>query len=329
MADLETFACAGVTDFLKRSYKISTGTEKTNNKLLITLENAVILQQFMCMDKKILYVAIRAAVEAGAKIMEVYTDPDADFEIERKADNSPLTVADRKSHEVISDLLKETPYPILSEEGKKIPTEERRSWRELWVVDPLDGTKEFIKRNGEFTVNIAWVKDGCPEAGVIYIPVKQELYFADREAGAWKLGGVSRVEEKGTVDDLMARAQRLPHAGDKRDSFVIVASRSHLTPETEAYIIEMERKHPKVETLSAGSSLKLCLVAEGRADVYPRFAPTMEWDTAAGDAIVRASGGKVCQAGTDEPLVYNKENLLNPWFVVSREREDGMVCQII
>lgn len=275
------------------------------------------------MDKKILYVAIRAAVEAGAKIMEVYTDPDADFEIERKADNSPLTVADRKSHEVIAGLLKETPYPVLSEEGKKIPAEERRSWRELWVVDPLDGTKEFIKRNGEFTVNISWVKDGCPEAGVIYIPVKQELYFADRDMGAWKLCGVSSVEAEGTVDDLMARAQRLPHSEEERESFVIVASRSHLTPETEAYIAEMERMHPKVETVSAGSSLKLCLVAEGRADVYPRFAPTMEWDTAAGDAIVRASGGKVCRAETDTPLLYNKEDLLNPWFVVSRMTEDG------
>ena len=220
-------------------------------------------------------------------------------------------------------MLKETPYPVLSEEGKKIPAEERRSWRELWVVDPLDGTKEFIKRNGEFTVNIAWVKDGCPEAGVIYIPVKQELYFADRDMGAWKLCGVSSVEAEGTVDDLMARAQRLPHSEEERESFVIVASRSHLTPETEAYIAEMERMHPKVETVSAGSSLKLCLVAEGRADVYPRFAPTMEWDTAAGDAIVRASGGKVCRAETDTPLLYNKEDLLNPWFVVSRMTEDG------
>lgn len=125
------------------------------------------------MDKNVLLVAIRAALQAGARIMDVYTDPNADFEIEKKADNSPLTIADRKAHEVIASTLSVTPYPILSEEGKKIPVEERQSWNELWIVDPLDGTKEFIKRNGEFTVNIAYVKNGTPEAGVIYIPVKK------------------------------------------------------------------------------------------------------------------------------------------------------------
>ena len=130
------------------------------------------------MDTNILFTAIRAALQAGAEIMKVYTDPNADFEIEKKADNSPLTIADRKSHAIIAGWLADTPYPILSEEGKKIPTEERQSWKELWVVDPLDGTKEFIKRNGEFTVNIAYVKNGVPEAGVIYIPVKEELFFA-------------------------------------------------------------------------------------------------------------------------------------------------------
>ena len=129
------------------------------------------------MDKNLLLTAIRASLEAGSEIMSVYTDPNADFEIEKKADNSPLTIADRKSHMVIAARLASTPYPVLSEEGKKIPVEERQSWNELWIVDPLDGTKEFIKRNGEFTVNIAYVKNGKPEAGVIYIPVKEELYF--------------------------------------------------------------------------------------------------------------------------------------------------------
>ena len=230
----------------------------------------------------ILLTAIRAALEAGKEIMTVYTDPEADFEIEKKADNSPLTIADRKSHAVIAKALQQTPYPLLSEEGKQIPFEERRNWNELWIVDPLDGTKEFIKRNGEFTVNIAFVQNGTPEAGVIYIPVKQELFFAD---------------------------------GAPRKNFVIVASRSHLTPETEAYINEMKQCHKQVETVSKGSSLKLCLIAEGEADVYPRFAPTMEWDTAAGHAIIRAAGKEVYQAGRQEPLQYNKEELLNPWFI--------------
>lgn len=267
------------------------------------------------MDKSILLVAVRAALKAGAKIMEVYTDPAADFEIERKADNSPLTIADRKAHEAIADTLQATPYPILSEEGKKTDTEERRAWNELWIVDPLDGTKEFIKRNGEFTVNIAYVKNGIPEAGVIYIPVKRELYVADYATGAYKLNDIAEIADDETFDTLTARGERLPYAGNTRNSFVVVASRSHLTPETEAYITEMKQTHTQVETISSGSSLKLCLIAEGKADVYPRFAPTMEWDTAAGHAIIRAAGKEVYQANTRQPLQYNKADLLNPWFI--------------
>lgn len=266
------------------------------------------------MDKNILLIAVHAALQAGARIMNVYTDPNSDFEIERKADNSPLTIADRKAHEIIAETLAATPYPVLSEEGKKFPFENRKDWNELWVVDPLDGTKEFIKRNGEFTVNIAYVKNGVPEAGVIYIPVKKELYLADTTFGAYKLANIDKTEDHDTLDDLIARGTRLPHA-EKRDAFVIVASRSHLSQETVDFIEEMKKEHEKVETLSSGSSLKLCLIAEGKADVYPRFAPTMEWDTAAGHAIIRAAGKEVYQAGKTEPLQYNKEDLLNPWFI--------------
>lgn len=268
------------------------------------------------MDKNLLLTAIRASLEAGSEIMSVYTDPNADFEIEKKADNSPLTIADRKSHMVIAARLASTPYPVLSEEGKKIPVEERQSWNELWIVDPLDGTKEFIKRNGEFTVNIAYVKNGKPEAGVIYIPVKEELYFADSQYGVYKIEHITQLDSEETVDSLISKAHRLPYQEEaQRSSFIIVASRSHLTPETEAYIEEMKQKHQEVETVSKGSSLKLCLIAEGKADVYPRFAPTMEWDTAAGHAIIRAMGKEVYQAGTQHPLEYNKEDLLNPWFI--------------
>ena len=271
------------------------------------------------MDKNLLLTAIRASLEAGSEIMSVYTDPNADFEIEKKADNSPLTIADRKSHMVIAARLASTPYPVLSEEGKKIPVEERQSWNELWIVDPLDGTKEFIKRNGEFTVNIAYVKNGKPEAGVIYIPVKEELYFADSQYGAYKIEHITQLDSEETVDSLISKAHRLPYQEEaQRSSFIIVASRSHLTPETEAYIEEMKQKHQEVETVSKGSSLKLCLIAEGKADVYPRFAPTMEWDTAAGHAIAKASGAEIYQAGKEEPLKYNKPDLLNPWFIVKR-----------
>lgn len=266
------------------------------------------------MDKNILIYAIRAAIEAGAKIMSVYTDPEADFEIEKKADNSPLTIADRKAHEVISGILADTNIPVLSEEGKKLPYETRKSWTELWIVDPLDGTKEFIKKNGEFTVNIAYVANGKPQAGVIYIPVKKELYIGDCEYGAYKISEIESLCENENIDSLIHKAVKLP-VKEERKEFVIVASRSHLSQETEVFIEKMKSEHSSVNTVSKGSSLKLCLIAEGKADVYPRFAPTMEWDTAAGHAIIRAAGKEVYHTDGETPLTYNKEDLLNPWFI--------------
>ena len=259
-------------------------------------------------------VAIRAAIEAGAKIMSIYTDPDADFEEEKKADNSPLTIADKKSHETISGILSGTNIPILSEEGKKIPYETRREWNELWIVDPLDGTKEFIKKNGEFTVNIAYVKDGIPQAGVIYIPVREELYIGDCEYGAFKLENIKSISEEEDFHSLISRASKLP-VNEERKDFVVVASRSHLSAETEEFIEKMKGLHKSIETISKGSSLKLCLIAEGKADIYPRFAPTMEWDTAAGHAIIKAAGKEVYHTDEITPLTYNKEDLLNPWFI--------------
>ncbi|WP_101545898.1 3'(2'),5'-bisphosphate nucleotidase CysQ [Bacteroides cutis] len=270
------------------------------------------------MGRQYILDAIDAALCAGKDIISIYDDPASDFKIEKKADNSPLTIADKKAHEAITKILQHTPYPVLSEEGKHLPFVERHEWETLWIVDPLDGTKEFIKRNGEFTVNIALVHDSVPVMGVIYLPVKKELYFADEEIGAYKLSGITMRAET-TLDELMASAVRLPDK-DEHDKFVIVASRSHLSPETEVYIEEMKRHHPDVELISSGSSIKICLVAEGKADVYPRFAPTMEWDTAAGHAIARAAGMEIYQVGKEEPLQYNKEDLLNPWFVVEPRR---------
>lgn len=271
------------------------------------------------MKHKYLFVAVDAALKAGEEILSIYTDPASDFEIERKADNSPLTIADRKAHTTISTILNETPFPVLSEEGRRLGYDIRREWDMLWIVDPLDGTKEFIKRNGEFTVNIALVKTGVPVIGVIYLPVKKELYFASEEIGAYKLSDITALEDNATLDKLIAASVRLPQAG-RQNQFVVVASRSHLTPETEAYIEVLKQKHSDVELISSGSSIKICLVAEGKADVYPRFAPTMEWDTAAGHAIARAAGMEVYQADKDIPLQYNKEDLLNPWFIVEKRR---------
>ena len=257
--------------------------------------------------ENLLQLAIDAALEAGKEIMHIYDDPSQDFGIERKADNSPLTLADRAAHNCIVRHLEPTGIPILSEEGAYLPYEERKAWKRLWVVDPLDGTKEFIKKNGEFTVNIALVEDGNPILGVIFVPATGVLYAGVVGEGAWK---TAPPPEEG-------RKESLPIEGEVgRGSFTIVVSRSHLSPETEEFIEEMRRKHGEIQLISSGSSLKICLVAEGSADIYPRFAPTMEWDTAAGDAIARAAGREVVDAKTGEPLVYNKPDLHNPWFIV-------------
>lgn len=264
-----------------------------------------------------LYIAIRVALDAGKSIMDIYTDPHADFGIERKADNSPLTRADRAANRLIMEALSVTPFPILSEEGKHAPYEERKKWTALWVVDPLDGTKEFIKRNGEFTVNIALVHEGTPVLGVIYVPVRKELYFAADTVGAYKLENVDCYCQP-SMDEMRSKAVRLPLAKGHQ-GVVVVASRSHQSEETTYYIETLRKKGQPVTLISSGSSLKICLVAEGTADIYPRFAPTMEWDTAAGHAIAKAAGCGVFHIDEKTPLTYNKADLLNPWFVVKHE----------
>lgn len=237
--------------------------------------------------------------KAGAVVMEVYG---RDFDVEIKNDNSPLTEADKKAHEVIENGLNslEVLLPILSEEGKAIPYEERREWEYFWMVDPLDGTKEFIKKNDEFTINIALIYNGVPVIGVVYAPALDEMYWAKQGEGAFKDG------------------QRLPLSINEDPSKVlrVVASKSHLSPETQDYIDGLTKTTDTIECVSKGSSLKLCMVAEGSADIYPRLAPTMEWDTAAADAIVREAGKMTYQYDTHQRMEYNKENLLNPWFVV-------------
>lgn len=264
----------------------------------------------------LLKAAVQAALEAGREIMRIYLDPKQRFCIETKTDNSPLTRADKAAHRSIVSLLSSTGIPILSEEGETPPYETRREWNRLWLVDPLDGTKEFIKKNDEFTVNIALVEDGTPVLGVVYVPATGVFYAGAKGLGAYKGKG-----ERSKTNPLipcysLLTTSPLPLLSRTPSAFTIVASRSHLSPETEAYIEAKRAEHSKVEVVSIGSSLKMCLVAEGTADEYPRFAPTMEWDTAAGDAIARTAGRKVVDARTGEPLTYNKYDLHNPWFVV-------------
>ena len=288
-------------------------------------------------DKLYLLTALAAAIEAGRAILDVYRSPD--FKVEQKDDNSPLTLADKRSHEIIVKRLGKLEIPVLSEEGKDIIYEERIKWDAYWLVDPLDGTKEFIKKNGEFTVNIAMIRDRKPAGGVIYVPDRDVLYFALNNQGSFKVDspdnirqleanlieslkdqsfGVENEQISDTFDRSTALSTRLPIGNLPEHPFTVIGSRSHATAELMTIVEEKRQEYGEVEFISAGSSLKLCLVAEGKADIYPRTGPTMEWDTAAGQAIAENAGCKVLRYDTDEPLIYNKENLLNPWFVVRR-----------
>lgn len=253
--------------------------------------------------------SITAALDAGKKILEVYNQ---DFAVDIKDDKSPLTEADRQSHNAITGYLTNTNIPLLSEEGKKMEYDERKDWETFWLVDPLDGTKEFIKKNGEFTVNIALVQRGKPVMGVVYVPVTGKLYYGYEGIGSFIVNANGE-----NAEELMAKATPIP-AATAPAVYTIVASRSHNTPETEVFIEEKRKEHGVVDCVSSGSSIKLCLVAEGKANVYPRLAPTMEWDTAAGHAVAKFAGCKVYNWDTKNELEYNKENLLNPWFVVER-----------
>ncbi|NNV08173.1 3'(2'),5'-bisphosphate nucleotidase CysQ [Geobacillus sp. C56-T2] len=265
------------------------------------------------MDSIQLVDLLKISLDAGKEILQVYENG---FDVESKEDHSPLTLADKKSHEaIVKGLSSLYPnIPVLSEEGKSISYETRKEWNYLWLVDPLDGTKEFIKKNGEFTVNIALIEAGKPVVGIIYAPVLDTAYFAKKGMGSFKLKNASTVEVQDDLE-LVNASVRLP-IEIKKEKISVVASRSHLSPETEEYIHKIKEKYGEVDITSAGSSLKLCLVAEGKADVYPRFAPTMEWDTAAGQAIVEQAGGLVLNTKTNDNLTYNKESLLNPWFIV-------------
>jgi len=286
-------------------------------------------------DKVYLLTSIQAAINAGAAILDVYRS--AEFEVEEKVDKSPLTLADRRSHEIIANYLAPFDIPILSEEGRDIPYQERNKWESYWLIDPLDGTKEFIKKNGEFTVNIAMIHQNKPIAGVIYVPDRDMLYFASTEIGSYKAGSrqilgildgqkeiatqsgvASDIDSVQKIQHLIELSTRLPIKPSAKRPYTVAGSRSHATPELEAFVDEKRQAHGQVDFISAGSSLKLCLVAEGRADIYPRTGPTMEWDTAAGQAVVECSGGKVYKYDIEEPLDYNKENLLNPWFIATR-----------
>jgi 3'(2'), 5'-bisphosphate nucleotidase len=257
---------------------------------------------------------IKISRDAGKEILNIYSSY---ITVEYKEDRTPLTEADKRSHHVITEGLKKiSSYPVLSEEGKSIPYQERKKWEYFWMVDPLDGTKEFIKRNGEFTVNIALIHNNRPILGVVYAPAIDTLYYGGIDIGAYK------VQDNKTTDlNSIKQTQNNPK------SITVVASKSHLNEETKEFIKMLENFYDNVKTASIGSSLKICLLAEKKADIYPRIAPTMEWDTAAAHAVLNATGGKMVkyekvsflkELENLPELEYNKENLLNPHFIAIR-----------
>jgi 3'(2'), 5'-bisphosphate nucleotidase len=249
--------------------------------------------------------------KAGNEILKVYSGND--FQVETKSDKTPLTLADKKSNDVIVKSLIELfpEVPILSEESKKTPYHERKEWEYLWFVDPLDGTKEFIEKNGEFSINLALIKDDKPIFGILYLPVLDILYYAGEGQGAYKIekndktiGLKSEKDNKNDIDRMIK----------------VIFSKSHYNQETREYVDRIKKQYCHTEMISVGSAMKLAYLAEGKADIYPRLSTTMEWDIAAGQIIVEEAGGKVIDFLGEKSLIYNKEDLRNPWFVAFRNR---------
>ena len=255
-----------------------------------------------------LSLALNAAFKAGDEVMKVYLSDN--FKIEQKHDNSPLTIADRLSHKVIHNLLINSGLPLISEEGKDLSYEERKNWNLFWMIDPIDGTKEFIKKNGEFTVNIALIEYGKPILGVVFAPALKVIYFAEKEFGSFK------VDDVCSLKDLLNKKFKNLNEVSYPEIYTLVLSKSHMNQETKDFVETKKSEHEQMESKSFGSSIKICKVAEGSANCYPRFGPTMEWDTAAAHAVAKFSSCTILQTENFEELEYNKETLLNPFFIV-------------
>lgn len=257
---------------------------------------------------KNLEIAILASLEAGKRILEIYNE-DLSFKI--KNDLSPVTIADEAANLIIQNFLLKTNIPIISEENLIPEYSIRKKWRQFWLVDPLDGTKEFINKNGEFTVNIALIENQIPILGVVYVPITKELYFAEKDIGSYKFENILDYNEI-----LMSEGKNLRTSSSSSKIFTIVTSRSHLNDETLAFLERKKEEKHEVEIKQYGSSLKICKVSEGKANCYPRLGPTMEWDTAAAHAIALYSGKNIFKFNSSNQVIYNKESLINPFFIV-------------
>lgn len=264
------------------------------------------------MPKNILEHAIAAALLAGKSIMQIYH---AEIEIEYKEDASPVTQADRAADAIIRASLKKLEIPFITEETKTSAFQVRKNWQQCWIVDPIDGTKEFIKRNGEFTVNIALVENKKPILGVIYAPSLNELFFAEKDTGAFHIKIQRKDLEQLTAAQIIAQATPIRASFSPSQKLVVLCSRSHHNEPTKRFIDQLKLNYPNLQEQTLGSSLKFCRLAEGKAQVFPRFLTTMEWDTAAGHIICNEAGVELYDADTKKPLIYNKPNLKNPSFV--------------
>jgi 3'(2'), 5'-bisphosphate nucleotidase len=262
--------------------------------------------------------AFRAAIVAGKRILEIFNS--GDVQVSMKSDNSPISSADKEAHEIIKRLLLNSRIPILSEEGRDMQFEERKAWDILWIVDPLDGTRQFIQKREEFTVNIALVVEGNPLFGVVYAPAIGDMYFGIKETGSFKIniGNRDLPEEKYSLPQILTEAKKLDYPTKTNGKYTILASYNHVNKETLEYINEMRKTYPDVEVKKIGSSLKMCMLADGIGDVYVRHTDTYEWDTAAAQTILEGAGWCINALDTNEPLKYNKESLLNPFFICKK-----------
>lgn len=269
--------------------------------------------------------AFNAALRAGAEILDIYNGADR-YEVYIKSDKTPITEADKRAHNAIRECLSKSRVPLLSEEGREMIYDERRSWDLFWMVDPLDGTKEFIKGNGEFTVNIALIADNSPVLSVMYVPYLEKIYFADSEHGSFIKTGIKADKlAEYTYDDIMARATVLPIAAKANSPIKVAVSRSHKTDDTYRFVENLKLKFPDLEVVEQGSSYKFGLLAEGAVDCYVRTTFTYEWDTAAGELILRMAGGSTVAIPNKEPLEYNKLTLLNPNFFCRSKFMPGLM----
>lgn len=268
----------------------------------------------------LLTLAIKAAISAGREILNIY---ETDFFVETKSDNTPVTLADKAASNSIILALTPTNIPVISEEEAILDYEIRKNWLHVWLVDPLDGTKEFVKRNGEFTVNIALIENNKPVIGVIYSPVSKDLYFAAVNYGSYKVDGPSVLAEKNKGDvDLVENLKKLGvKLPDQKlpKTYTVVASRSHLSKDINQHIDKLKNLYGAVDVINVGSSIKQCWVAEGKAHEYMRLGTTMEWDTAAGQCILEQSGSQLLDLETSLPMRYNKENLKNSFFIAKNK----------